>query len=139
MIQRTFSIIKPDAVAKNCTGSINNIIENAGLRIIGQKRIRITKETAMQFYLVHKDKPFYDDLCVFLSSGPIIVQVLEGENAIAENRRVMGATDPKMADAGTIRALHGASIDCNAVHGSDAPETAALEIKMFFKDEEILS
>lgn len=137
-VQRTFSIIKPDATARNITGKVNAKIEEAGLRIIAQKRLQLTKEQAGGFYAVHKERPFYNDLVAFMMSGPVVVQVLEGENAIAKYREVMGATNPADADAGTIRAEFAQSIDANTVHGSDAPETAAEEIPFFFSDEEIV-
>ena len=137
-VQRTFSIIKPDATARNITGKVNAKIEEAGLRIIAQKRMQLTEEQAGGFYAVHKERPFYSDLVKFMMSGPVVVQVLEGENAIAEYRKVMGATNPAEADAGTIRAEFAQSIDANTVHGSDAPETAAEEIKFFFSDDEII-
>lgn len=137
-VQRTFSIIKPDATKRNITGKVNAIIEGAGLRIIAQKRLQLTKEQAGGFYAVHSERPFYNDLVSFMMSGPVVVQVLEGENAIAEYRKVMGATNPAEADAGTIRATFAESIDANTVHGSDAPETAAEEIKFFFADAEIV-
>ena len=137
-VQRTFSIIKPDATKRNITGKVNAKIEEAGLRIVAQKRLQLTKEQAGGFYAVHKERPFYNDLVDFMMSGPVVVQVLEGENAIAEYRKVMGATNPAEADAGTIRATFAESIDANTVHGSDAPETAAEEIKFFFTDEEIV-
>ena len=137
-IQRTFSIIKPDATARNITGKVNTKIEEAGLRIVAQKRLQLTKEQAAGFYAVHAERPFYNDLVNFMMSGPVVVQVLEGENAIAEYRKVMGATNPADADAGTIRAEFAQSIDANTVHGSDAPETAAEEIKFFFSDDEIV-
>lgn len=137
-VQRTFSIIKPDATARNLTGKVNAKIEEAGLRIIAQKRIQLTKEQAGGFYAVHKERPFYNDLVEFMMSGPVVVQVLEGENAIAKYREVMGATNPAEADAGTIRAEFAQSIDANTVHGSDAPETAAEEIPFFFTDDEIV-
>lgn len=137
-VQRTFSIIKPDATARNITGKVNAKIEEAGLRIIAQKRMQLTEEQAGGFYAVHKERPFYGDLVKFMMSGPVVVQVLEGENAIAEYRKVMGATNPAEADAGTIRAEFAQSIDANTVHGSDAPETAAEEIKFFFSDDEII-
>lgn len=137
-IQRTFSIIKPDATKRNLTGKVNAKIEEAGLRIIAQKRIQLTKEQAGGFYAVHKERPFYNDLVSFMMSGPVVVQVLEGENAIAKYREVMGATNPSEADAGTIRAEFAESIDANTVHGSDAPETAAEEIPFFFSDDEIV-
>jgi len=137
-VQRTFSIIKPDATARNITGKVNAKIEEAGLRIIAQKRLQLTKEQAGGFYAVHKERPFYNDLVAFMMSGPVVVQVLEGENAIAKYREVMGATNPADADAGTIRAEFAQSIDANTVHGSDAPETAAEEIPFFFSDDEIV-
>ena len=137
-VQRTFSIIKPDATARNITGKVNAKIEEAGLRIVAQKRVHLSKEQAGGFYAVHKERPFYNDLVEFMMSGPVVVQVLEGENAIAEYRKVMGATNPAEADAGTIRAEFAQSIDANTVHGSDAPETAAEEIKFFFSDDEIV-
>ncbi|QNL18555.1 nucleoside-diphosphate kinase [Hyphobacterium sp. CCMP332] len=136
--QRTFSIIKPDATARNLTGKINAVIEGAGLRIIAQKRIHMSKEQAEGFYGVHKERPFFNDLVSFMISGPVVVQVLEGENAIAKYREVMGATNPENADEGTIRKMFAESIEANSVHGSDAPETAAEEIKFFFSDEEIV-
>jgi len=137
-VQRTFSIIKPDATARNITGKVNAKIEEAGLRIIAQKRLQLTQEQAGGFYAVHKERPFYNDLVKFMTSGPVVVQVLEGENAIAEYRKVMGATNPAEADAGTIRAEFAQSIDANTVHGSDAPETAAEEIPFFFSEDEIV-
>lgn len=136
-LERTFSIIKPDATARNLTGAINAVIEKAGLRIVAQKRIRMTREQAETFYAVHKDRPFFGELVEFMTSGPVVVQVLEGENAIAKNRELMGATDPKKAEPGTIRADFADSIDANAVHGSDAPETAAVEIAYFFASTEL--
>jgi len=137
-VQRTFSIIKPDATKRNITGKVNAKIEAAGLRIVAQKRLQLTKEQAGGFYAVHSERPFYNDLVNFMMSGPVVVQVLEGENAIARYREVMGATNPADADAGTIRAEFAESIDANTVHGSDAPETAAEEIKFFFTDAEIV-
>ena len=137
-VQRTFSIIKPDATARNLTGKVNAKIEEAGLRIIAQKRILLSEEQAGGFYAVHKERPFYNDLVKFMMSGPVVVQVLEGENAIAKYRDVMGATNPSEAAAGTIRAEFAQSIDANTVHGSDAPETAAEEIPFFFSDDEIV-
>jgi len=137
-VQRTFSIIKPDATKRNITGKVNAKIEEAGLRIIAQKRLQLTQEQAGGFYAVHKERPFYNDLVKFMMSGPVVVQVLEGENAIAKYRKVMGATNPADADAGTIRAEFAESIDANTVHGSDAPETAAEEIPFFFSDDEIV-
>ena len=137
-IQRTFSIIKPDATARNITGKVNAKIEESGLRIVAQKRLLLTEEQASGFYAVHKDRPFYTDLVKFMMSGPVIVQVLEGENAIVAYRKVMGATNPAEADSGTIRAEFAQSIDANTVHGSDAPETAKEEIKFFFAENEIV-
>lgn len=137
-VQRTFSIVKPDATKRNITGKVNAKIEDAGLRIIAQKRIQLSKEQAGGFYAVHKERPFYNDLVEFMTSGPVVVQVLEGENAIAKYREVMGATNPKEAEAGTIRAEFAESIDANTVHGSDAPETAAEEIPFFFSEDEIV-
>ena len=137
-VQRTFSIIKPDATARNITGKVNAKIEEAGLRIVAQKRVQLTEEQAGGFYAVHKERPFYADLVKFMMSGPVVVQVLEGENAIAAYRTVMGATNPAEADAGTIRAEFAQSIDANTVHGSDAPETAAEEINFFFSNDEIV-
>jgi nucleoside-diphosphate kinase len=137
-VQRTFSIIKPDATARNITGKVNAKIEEAGLRIVAQKRVQLSEEQAGGFYAVHKERPFYGDLVKFMMSGPVVVQVLEGENAIKAYRDVMGATNPAEADAGTIRAEFAQSIDANTVHGSDAPETAAEEIKFFFNDDEIV-
>ncbi|MFY0638772.1 nucleoside-diphosphate kinase [Maricaulis maris] len=136
--QRTFSIIKPDATARNLTGAINAKIEEAGLRIIAQKRIRLSREQAEGFYGVHKERPFFNDLVTFMISGPVVVQVLEGDDAIAKYRTVMGATNPEQADAGTIRKDFAESIEANSVHGSDAPETAAQEIPFFFADDEIV-
>jgi nucleoside-diphosphate kinase len=137
-IERTFSIIKPDATARNLTGAINALIEKAGLRIVAQKRIRMTREQAETFYAVHKARPFFGELVDFMISGPVVVQVLEGENAVLRHRDVMGATDPSKAAEGTIRKLHAKSIGENSVHGSDAPETAAIEIAQFFSGNEIV-
>jgi nucleoside-diphosphate kinase len=137
-IERTFSIIKPDATARNLTGAINAMIEQAGLRIIAQKRLRISREEAETFYAVHRRRPFFRDLVEFMISGPVVVQVLEGENAIAKYRDIMGATDPANAAPGTIRKLHATSIGENSVHGSDAPETAVKEIAQFFSGNEIV-
>ncbi len=137
-IERTFSIIKPDATERNLTGAINAIIEAAGLRIVGQKRVRITRDQAETFYGVHRERPFFGELVDFMTSGPVVVQVLEGENAIARYRDVMGATDPAKAAAGTIRKTHARSIGENSVHGSDAPETAVKEIGQFFSGNEIV-
>jgi len=137
-IERTFSILKPDATERNLTGAINAIIEKAGLRIVAQKRVRITREQAEKFYGVHRERPFFGELVEFMTSGPVVVQVLEGENAIAKYREVMGATDPAKAAAGTIRKTHAKSIGENSVHGSDAPETAVREIAQFFSENEIV-
>ncbi len=131
-LERTLSIIKPDAVAKNVIGEIYSRFEQAGLRIVAARMLQLTREQAEGFYAVHRERPFFRDLVDFMTSGPVMVQVLEGENAIARNREVMGATNPKEAAAGTIRADFAESIDENAVHGSDAPETAAVEIAYFF-------
>lgn len=136
--ERTFSIIKPDATKRNITGKIIDRLEEAGLRVIASKRIHMTREQAEGFYAVHKERPFFNDLCTFMTSGPVVVQVLEGENAIAKNREVMGATNPKEAAPGTIRADFAESIEANSVHGSDGPDTAAEEIKFFFGDDEIV-
>ena len=133
-IERTLSIIKPDAVAKNVIGKIVSRFEAAGLKIVAAKLVHLSRNEAEQFYAVHKERPFFKDLVEFMISGPVFVQVLEGENAIAKNRDLMGATDPKKAAAGTIRADFADSIDANAVHGSDAPETAAVEIAFFFPE-----
>ena len=137
-IERTFSIIKPDATARNLTGAINAMIEGAGLRIIAQRRTRITREQAETFYAVHRERPFFRELVEFMISGPVVVQVLEGENAIARYREIMGATDPAKAAAGTIRKIHAKSVGENSVHGSDAAETAAIEIAQFFSGNEIV-
>ena len=137
-LQRTFSMIKPDATSKNVTGSINAMIENAGLRIVAQKRIRMTPEQASLFYEEHKGKPFYDGLVRMMSSGPIVVQILEGENAIAHYRALMGATDPAKAEKGTIRATFGGELPHNAVHGSDSPQSAAREMSFYFSQTEIV-
>ena len=131
-IERTLSIIKPDAVAKNVIGKIYQRFEDAGLKIIASRMMHLSEQEAGQFYAVHKERPFFKDLVSFMTSGPVMVQVLEGESAIAKNRELMGATDPKKAEAGTIRADFADSIDANAVHGSDAPETAAVEVAFFF-------
>jgi nucleoside-diphosphate kinase len=137
-IERTFSIIKPDATARNLTGAINAMIEGAGLRIIAQRRTRITREQAEAFYAVHRERPFFRELVEFMTSGPVVVQVLEGENSIARYREIMGATDPAKAAPGTIRKLHAKSLGENSVHGSDAPETAQQEIAQFFSGNEIV-
>ena len=136
-IERTFSIVKPDAVGKNHIGAIYQRFENAGLRIVAARMLHLSREQAEGFYAVHKERPFYNDLVEFMISGPVMVQVLEGENAIAKNREIMGATNPAEADAGTIRADFATTVDENAVHGSDAPETAAEEIAFFFSDDQL--
>ncbi len=133
-LERTFSIIKPDAVAKNSIGKIYSRFESNGLKIVASKMLHLTREQAEGFYAVHKERPFFNDLCDFMTSGPVMVQVLEGENAIAKNREIMGATNPQEAAEGTIRADFAETVDENAVHGSDAPETAAVEIEFFFPE-----
>ncbi len=137
-VERTFSIIKPDATRRNLTGKINAVIEGAGLRIVAQKRIRMTKEKAEGFYAEHRERPFFGDLVKFMTSGPVVVQVLEGADAIAGYRKVMGATNPEKADAGTIRKEFAESIEAYSVHGSDSPESAKREIAYFFTDAEIV-
>jgi nucleoside-diphosphate kinase len=137
-VERSFSIIKPDAAARNLTGAINAMIEQADLRIIAQRRVRITREQAETFYAVHRERSFFGELVEFMISGPVVVQVLEGENAIARYRELMGATDPAKAAAGTIRKTHALSIGENSVHGSDAPDTAAREIAQFFSGNDIV-
>ncbi|NVN12865.1 MULTISPECIES: nucleoside-diphosphate kinase [Nguyenibacter] len=136
--ERTLSIIKPDATRRNLTGKINAVFEDAGLRIVAQKRMQLTEAVAGAFYAVHKDRPFFGDLVSFMVSGPVVVQVLEGENAVLKHRDVMGATDPKKAAPGTVRAQFAESIEANSVHGSDSPENAANEIAFFFSQIEIL-
>ena len=137
-MQRTLSIIKPDATRRNLTGEINARFEKAGLRIVAQRRIQLSGAQAGAFYAVHKGRPFYNDLCNFMTSGPVVVQVLEGDDAIAQNRKVMGATNPAEAEDGTIRKDFAESIEANSVHGSDAPETAAQEIAFFFAGVDIV-
>jgi|SRR5579863_8969963 len=137
-IERTFSIIKPDATARNMTGAINAMIEKAGLRIVAQKRIKMSREQAETFYAVHRERPFFGELVDFMTSGPVVVQVLEGDNAVASYRDLMGATDPAKAAAGTIRKVHALSIGENSVHGSDAADTAQKEIAQFFAGNEIV-
>ena len=137
-VERTLSIIKPDATRRNITGKVNAMLEAAGLRIVAQKRIRLSREQAERFYEVHKERPFYNDLCSFMTSGPVVVQVLEGENAVEKNREVMGATNPADAAPGTIRADFAESVEANSVHGSDSAENAANEIRFFFTDGEIV-
>ena len=136
--ERTFSIIKPDATRRNLTGKINAVIEDAGLRIIGQRRIRMTQAQAQKFYEVHKERPFYGELVEFMTSGPVVVQVLEGEGAVVKYREVMGATNPAQAADGTIRKLFALSVGENSVHGSDSDENAALEIAQFFEEGDIV-
>src|SRR6201986_1096989 len=136
--ERTFSIIKPDATARNLTGAVNALIEKAGLRIIAQKRIRMSREQAETFYAVHKARPFFGELVEFMTSGPVVVQVLEGDNAVARYREVMGATNPAQAAPGTIRQLFAESFTGNSVHGSDSPENAKIEIAQFFGDADIV-
>ena len=137
--ERTFSIIKPDAVERNKIGEITAMLESAGLRVVASKRIKLNQEKAAQFYGIHKDKPFFQSLCDFMCSGPIVVQVLEGENAIQNNRDVMGATNPEEAADGTIRKKYALSLEKNSVHGSDSPENAIIEINHFFSEEDIIS
>jgi nucleoside-diphosphate kinase len=137
-IERTFSILKPDATARNLTGAVNAVIEKAGLRIVAQKRIRMSKAEAETFYGVHRERPFFGELVTFMTSAPVVVQVLEGENAIAKYREIMGATDPAKAADGTIRKLYAKSVGENSVHGSDAADTAAKEIAQFFAGNEIV-
>ncbi len=137
MAERTFSIIKPDATERNLTGRVNAVIEDAGLRIVGQKRIRMSRAQAEKFYEIHKERPFYGELVDFMTSGPVVVQVLEGDNAVARYREVMGATNPAQAADGTIRKLYAKSVGENSVHGSDSQENAQLEIVQFFTDGEI--
>jgi len=137
-MERTLSIIKPDAVAKNVIGKIIDRFESNGLRIAAMKKIKLTKEDAAKFYEVHKERPFFNDLCEYMSSGPVVVMVLEGEDAVAKNRKLMGATNPKEAEPGTIRADFAESIEANAVHGSDSLENAKKEIAFFFSEREIL-
>lgn len=137
-IERTLSIIKPDATRRNLTGQINARFEEAGLRIVAQRRIQLTRAQAERFYAIHAGRSFYNDLCTFMTSGPVVVQVLEGENAIARNREIMGATNPANAARGTIRKDFGESVEANSVHGSDGPETAATEIAFFFSGVDIV-
>ena len=136
--ERTFSIIKPDATKRNLTGKINAVFEDAGLRIVGQRRIRMTREQAEKFYEIHKERPFYGELVEFMTSGPVVVQVLEGENAVARPREAMGATNPAEAAEGTVRKLYANSIGENSVHGSDSLENAQIEIAQFFTDDQIV-
>ena len=137
-IQRTFSIIKPDATRRNLTGQITARLEDAGLRVIASKRVWMTRSQAEGFYAVHNERPFFDNLCEFMTSGPVVIQVLEGENAVSKNREIMGATNPAEAAEGTIRKDFAENIEANSVHGSDAPETAAQEISYWFADTEII-
>jgi nucleoside-diphosphate kinase len=137
-IERTFSIIKPDATRRNLTGKVNGMLEGGGLRIVAQKRLLLTRAEAEGFYAVHKERPFFGDLCSFMTSGPVVVQVLEGENAVAKNREIMGATDPAKADEGTIRKIFAESIEANSAHGSDSAENADMEISYFFAATEIV-
>lgn len=137
-IERTLSIIKPDATRRNLTGQINARFEGNGLRIVAQKRLHMTREQAEGFYAVHSERPFFGELCTFMTSGPVVVQVLEGEDAVTANRTIMGATNPANADEGTIRKDFGESIEANSVHGSDSPENAAIEIAYFFAQTEIV-
>ena len=138
-MNRTFSIIKPDATKRNITGAINKIIEDNDLNIVAQKRIKLSKEKAEGFYAIHKDKPFFNNLIEYMTSGPVIVQVLEGENAVDKYRKIMGATNPENADDGTIRKKHALNIQENSVHGSDSNENAKIEINYFFNESEIIS
>ncbi len=137
-VERTFSIIKPDATRRNLTGKINARFEEKGLRIVAQKRLKMTRQQAEGFYAVHKERPFFKDLCTFMTSGPVVVQVLEGEDAVARNREIMGATNPANAAPGTIRKDFAESIEANSVHGSDSPENAKTEIAFFFQPNEIV-
>ena len=137
-VQRTFSIIKPDATKRNLTGAVNAMLEEGGLRIVAQKRVHLSKEQAGEFYAVHKERPFYNDLVEFMTSGPVVVQVLEGDDAVARNREIMGATNPADAAEGTIRKTFAESIEANSVHGSDSEENAKNEISFFFKEDEIV-
>jgi nucleoside-diphosphate kinase len=137
-VTRTFSIIKPDATRRNLTGAVTKMLEDAGLRVVASKRIHMTRQQAEGFYEVHKERPFYGELCDFMTSGPVVVQVLEGEDAVKRNRDVMGATNPADAEEGTIRKTYAEGIEANSVHGSDSDENAANEIKFFFKDDEIV-
>jgi nucleoside-diphosphate kinase len=137
-VTRTFSIIKPDATRRNLTGAITKMLEDAGLRVVASRRIRMSRDQAEGFYAVHKERPFYNDLCSFMTSGPVVVQVLEGEDAVKRNRDVMGATNPADAADGTIRKAFAESIEANSVHGSDSDDNAAIEIAYFFKPDEIV-
>lgn len=137
-IEQTLSIIKPDATKRNLTGGINAIFEENGLRIVAQKRVRLTRDQAEQFYAVHAERSFFPDLCAFMTSGPVVIQVLEGENAVLQNRALMGATNPANAEEGTVRKIFGESVECNSVHGSDSLENAKSEIEFFFSKIEIV-
>ncbi|MBT3628742.1 MAG: nucleoside-diphosphate kinase [Rhodospirillaceae bacterium] len=137
-VERTLSILKPDATRRNLTGAINQRFEESGLRIVAQRRVRLTLEQAQQFYAVHAERAFYGDLCAYMTSGPIVAQVLEGENAVVRHREVMGATNPTNADEGTIRKDFGESVEANSAHGSDSPENAAIEIAYFFSETDIV-
>jgi len=137
-VERTLSILKPDATRRNLTGAINQRFEGAGLRIVAQRRLRLTSEQAQQFYAVHAERAFYGDLCDYMTSGPIVAQVLEGESAVVRNREIMGATNPANADEGTIRKDFGESVEANSVHGSDSPENAAIEVAFFFAETDIV-
>ena len=137
-VQRTFSIIKPDATRRNITGKVIAMLEEGGLRVVAQKRIHMTREQAEGFYAVHKERPFYAELCDFMTSGPVVVQVLEGEDAVTRNREIMGATNPEEAAEGTIRKTFAESIEANSAHGSDSLENAAIEIAFFFNEDEIV-
>ncbi len=137
-VTRTFSIIKPDATRRNLTGAVTKMLEDGGLRVVASKRIQMTQDQAEGFYAVHRERPFFADLCTFMTSGPVVVQVLEGDNAVARNREVMGATNPAQADEGTIRKTYAESIEANSVHGSDSPENAQVEIDFFFTPDEIV-
>ena len=136
--ERTFSIIKPDATRRNLTGAVTKMLEDGGLRVVASRRIHMTQDQAEGFYAVHKERPFFNDLVKFMTSGPVVVQVLEGENAVLRNREIMGATNPANADEGTIRRTYAESIEANSVHGSDSPENAKIEIAFFFKPDEIV-
>ena len=135
-VTRTFSIIKPDATRRNLTGAVTNMLEEAGLRVVASKRIQMTQEQAEGFYAVHRERPFFGELVTFMTSGPVVVQVLEGEDAVIRNRKIMGATNPKEADEGTIRRTYAESIEANSAHGSDSDENAAIEIAFFFNEDE---
>ncbi len=136
--ERTFSIIKPDATRRSLTGAVTKMLEDSGLRVVASRRIRMTRDQAEGFYAVHCERPFFNDLCTFMTSGPVVVQVLEGDNAVARNREVMGATNPADAGEGTIRKAYAESIEANSVHGSDSPENAQVEIDFFFKPDEVV-